>query len=372
MVLSEISQRKMRSGGVAAIAMTALIATPLRADFSYTEKMQVTGGSLQSVMKIAGAFSKQAREANGVIVSTVSIKGNRMARVSAQQMEIIDLDKEMVTDIDLAKKQYQVMTFAQMRQQMEAAMAKAQQQPKGGTESGNAQAPDIKFEVHVRNTGAAKQVAGLSSQEAILTMAMNATDKKSGQAGSFAITNDMWMVPEIPGYDEVREFYRKYAEKMGRVFNAQFNPAMMAQYRGAGEGMAELVKEMSKLKGVPVQQVTRIGMTTDGKPLPAASEAALPETRGPEMPSAGEIARQSAAAAIASRLGGFGGLGGFGAKKKKAEAPAEPAAGGPPTQATQAVLIETTTEVTGFSRTAEEANFAVPAGYRRTEFKEIE
>ena len=370
MILSGISTTKMRNGGVAAIAITALLTSPLYADFSYTEKTQVTGGSLQSVLKVAGVFSRQAREANTAIVSTVSIKGNRMSRVSAQRTEIIDLDKETVTDIDNLKKQYQVITFAQMRQQMETAMAKAQQQPRGGTAGAGAQAPDIKFEVHVRNTGAAKQVAGLSSQESILTMAMNATDMKSGQTGSFAITNDMWMVPEIPGYDEVRDFYRKYAEKMGKVFSPAFSPTVMAQYRGAGEGMAELVKEMSKLKGVPVQQVTRMGTTTDGKPLPASSEAALPETKGPEMPTAGEVAQQSAAAAIASRLGGFGGLGGFG-RKKKAEAPAEPM-GDATAQATQAVLIETTTEVTGFARTADEANFAIPAAYRQTDFKETQ
>jgi len=43
--------------------------------------------------------------------------------------------------------------------------------------------------------------------------------------------------------------------------------------------MSEMAKEMSKLKGIPVEQIMRIGATANGEPLPAASA-------GPEMPSA--------------------------------------------------------------------------------------
>jgi len=32
-------------------------------------------------------------------------------------------------------------------------------------------------------------------------MELEATDLQSGQTGNLAITNDIWMTPEIPGYD---------------------------------------------------------------------------------------------------------------------------------------------------------------------------
>jgi hypothetical protein len=77
------------------------------------------------------------------------------------------------------------------------------------------------------------------------------------------------------------------------VFGDVFKPLMAAMQPGSGEGMAEMVKEMSKLKGVPVMQVMRMGSTANGEALPAASEAPLPASNGPEMPSAGDVAKQS-------------------------------------------------------------------------------
>jgi len=357
--------------GLLVAVSAALATTSAYADFTYTETTQITGGSMLQLMKMAGTFSKAARQAGGPVVSTIAIKGNRMTRVGQQRTEIIDLDRETVTMIDHQKQQYTVMTFEQMRQQIEKAMqrAKEQQQKNAPQQQDTASNTEVKFDVHVRNTGVTKDVAGLNTSEAILTMTMDATDKTSGQTGSMAITNDLWLAPEIPGYDEVKDFYRRYAEKMKIVFNGGLNPAMLAQYPGAGQGMADMIKEMSKLKGIPVLQVMRMGMTVNGATLPAASEAPLPPPGpSPEMPSAGDVAQQSAASAIASRMGGLaGGFGGFG-HKKKADPP--PAAEQDNTQtanpATAAVLIESNTALAGFSQApAEESMFAVPAGYKQ-------
>jgi hypothetical protein len=359
------------------IFFVALASSAAHADFTYTETTQITGGSMMQLMKMAGTFSKTARQAGEPVVSTIAIKGNRMTRVGPQRTEIIDLDRETITSIDHQKRQYTTMTFEQMRQQIEKAMQKAkEEQQKKPADQDAASDTDVKFQVHVRNTGATKQVSGLSAAESILTMAMDATDKTSGQTGSIAITNDLWLASEIPGYDEVKDFYRRYAEKMKVVFNGAFNPAMFAQYPGAGQGMADMVKEMSKLKGTPVLQVMRMGTTVNGAPLPAASEAPLPPPgASPAMPSAGDVAgdaaQQTATSAVASRMGSLGGLagglGGFGRKKKKADpapAPEEAEAATPP--ATAAVLIESNTQLTGFSQTAaDESMFVVPAGYKQ-------
>lgn len=363
---------------VAGLLATASAAA--HADFTYTETTQITGGSIMQLMKVAGTFSKAARQTGEPIVSTVIVKGNRMTRITPQQTEIIDLDRETVTIIDPQKRQYTVMTFEQMRRQMEKAMQKAKEEQKKAPEPEQPAASntDLKFNVHVRNTGAAKEVAGLNATESILTMAMDATDKTSGQTGSLAITNDLWLAPEIPGYSEVQDFYRRYAEKMRVVFSGALNPAMLAQYPGAGQGMADMVKEMSKLKGIPVLQVMRMGTTANGEPLPAASEAPLPPPSAP--PSAGEVAQdaaqQSAASAISSRMGSLGGLagglGGFGKKKKAAPASTEDAQ--PATaSATAAVLVESNTQLTGFSQASvDDSKFDVPAGYKLVESKNLD
>lgn len=264
------------------------------------------------------------------------------------------------------------MTFEQMKQQIEAAAAKMKEQQAKSQPASAPEQPstvDVSFKIHVRNTGQTKDVSGLNTSESIMTMNMDATDKSSGQTGSLAITNDMWLAPAIPGYEEVAEFYRKFALKMGTVFSSAINPAILAQYQGASKGMAQMTEEMSKLKGTPVMQVMRVGMTRDGQPLPAASEAPLPPPpAGPAMPSAGDVAQQTASSAIASKLGGFG-LGGFGKKKKADPPPADTDSAGTAAQPPSSVLVETNTQVGGFSRTVNEANFAIPAGFGLIQMK---
>ncbi len=304
----------------AVLGVLATLASPVAfADFTYTETTQITGGSIVAMMKMAGAFSKQARQAGEPIVSTVMVKGNRMTRINAQRTEIVDLDRETITS----------------------------------------------------NTGATRDVSGLNASEAILTMAVDATDKDSGQTGALAITNDMWLAPDIPGYDEAREFHKRYATKLGVVFSGGINQSMLAMQPGAGQGLADMVKEMSKLKGIPVLQVMRMGTTANGALLPAASAAPLPApAASPAMPSAGEVAQESATSAIAGKFG-LGGFGGFG-KKKKADpqpaAAADQAQGAAP--ATAAVLVESNTEMTSFSQaTVDSSRFDVPPGYKQVDAK---
>ncbi len=92
---------------------------------------------------------------------------------------------------------------------------------------------------------------------------------------------------------------------------------MLPQNPGAGQALEDMGKEMQKLEGVPVMQIMRMGTTANGQPLPAASEAPLPPDTTPAMPSAGDVAKQSAASALTSHFG----LGGFGHKSSKNDPP---------------------------------------------------
>src|SRR5260370_24132703 len=113
--------RASQSVKFAILAVTLVIPSCLLDDYTYQQTTQITGGSLLSMMKMAGAFSSQARKAGDPVVSTIYLKDNRMARVSADSTEIIDLDKETITRIDNLKHTYTVVTFQQMKEQMEHA-----------------------------------------------------------------------------------------------------------------------------------------------------------------------------------------------------------------------------------------------------------
>lgn len=357
-----------------ALGLSLLLPTAALGDFQYQETTQITGGSLVGMMKFASHFSKQAKDVGAPVVSSVYVQGNRMARIDPQTIQIIDLDAETITNVDLQKHTYTQMTFEQMRQQFELAVqhAKAEQAKQQTTAPQSQQTPDnlqVSFKVNVRNTGATKQVSGVGANEAILTMEMIGTNTTNGQQGAFAITNDMWMAPEIPGYDELREFQQKFAAKLGEAFSGSgLSATLTAMQPAAAQGMSDMVKEMSKLKGIPVEQIMRMGATANGEPLPAASEAPLPpSSSGPEMPSAKDVAQQSASNAIASKLGSFGigGFGGFGHKKQAPPPPPTDDATNTTQQPpTATVLMESKTELSGFSSTPiDSGKFSVPAGF---------
>jgi hypothetical protein len=88
------------------------------------------------------------------------------------------------------------------------------------------------------------------------------------------------------------------------------------------------------------------------------------------MPSGSVVAKQSAASALTSRLGGLGGFGGFG-RKKKEQADTQPSNQNPnqdskTPQATSAVLMESQITTSGFSTDpVDPSHFEVPTGYKQ-------
>jgi hypothetical protein len=342
------------------------------ADYTYQQTTQLTGGSMLSMVKSVGFLSSQARHAGDPVVSSIYLKDNRLANVSAESIEIIDLDKETITHIDVHAKTYTVMTFDQIKQQI-ANMRQQMEKQQASQPAAPAQPaadPNVKmsFDVKVRKTGAQKEISGLQSSEAILTMTMTATtaatDQQSQQSGAMAVTNDMWMVPAIPGYEHVREFYRRMGEKMADASQGlgyDFS-RMLAQNPGAGVALGDMAKEMQKLDGVPIMQVMRVGTTLNGQPLPAASEAPLPPP--PAGPSGGDVAKQGLSSAISSRIPGFGGFG----KKKQQDPPPDQGQNSGQAQPTSSILMETQITTSNFSSApVDPSHFEIPAGYKQVQ-----
>jgi hypothetical protein len=352
---------------VAALSL-ALPLTMHAGDYTYQQTTQITGGSLLHMMKTVGMFSSQARHMGDPVVSTIYLKDNRLANVSAETIQIIDLDKETITDIDVQKKTYTVMTFAQMKQAMENARAQMEKQAasKPSQPAANPDAQNVKmsFDVKVRNTGAQKQISGLQSSESIMTLMMKATDSQTQQSGNMSVTNDMWMVPEVPGYSQVSDFYQRFGAKMADAsvgLGFDFSK-MLAQNPAAGEALNDMAGEMQKLRGVPIMQVMRMGTTANGQPLPAASEAPLPADASPASPSAGQVAK----AGISSMIPGH-----FGFGKKKDNPPeknADQNSNSGQGQPTSAILMETQITTSNFSSApVDPSHFEVPAGYRQVQ-----
>jgi hypothetical protein len=352
---------------ICAAGAALLSAASLLADFQYQQTTKITGGALAGFMKFAGAFSKKVNEP---MTSTVYVKGNRMAHIDGRMGSIIDLDKETITSIDFEKKTYSVMTFAQMKQAFQDAMAKMKEQPQQ-KDGANV---DLSVKASVKETGKTREISGYNTKGYIMTLMMEGTDQKSGQTGAMGVTSDMWLAPDISGYQEVRDFHRRMGEKLGMMMGGGIMDRMQLMQPQLGKGLLEAAKEMSKMKGIPVLTVMRMGGTQNGQPLPAASEA--PDAAKSQGPSAGEVAGQTAGNAAGNsiesrlgRLGGLGGLGGFGRKKKQEEPQQQQeqtqAQSGQPGSG---ILIESTTESSGFSASPVDASkFETPAGFKEVQ-----
>lgn len=298
-----------------------------------------------SMMKMAGTFSKDARKANEPILSTTAVRGNRMVHKTADMTQIIDLDQQTITRIHTAGRTYSVMTFEQMKQAMDDMSKKMQ---KAGNDAQRAPDgkrgvnPDIKYDVSIKDTGQTRMIAGNEAHERILTLTMKGSDAQSGAQGALDMTTDMWIAPRVAGYDEIREFYRRMSSKIAWTPNAPMGLGRPDMARA----MQELSKEGSKLEGMPVLQIMKMGGSMDG--VPTERQTAPPPT-----------ASDALSGAIAGRLG----LGGLGKRKPKQQDQTEPQTG-----SVSGSLMEMTMEVTRFSRgPADPSLFEVPAGFSKVD-----
>ena len=337
-------------------AVMTLAGSSLLADFTYQETSTITGGMMMSMMRIAGAFNKQAREP---IQSTIAVKGDKMVHRTATTASVIDLSSGTITHIDFQKKQYSVMTFEEMNQMMQQMAQKSQKRDK--SDKG-----EMKFKVSAKATDKSKQVAGLEAKEMIMKMEMEmeATDKDTGQTqkGGMTVTMDMWIAPGVPGYREVRDFHRRMAEKLN------WNPGgnMFAANPQVSGGMAEVYKEVAKVDGMPVQQLISMGMAGQPGAADGGAAPAQQQTQQQQSQQQPQAERPSVGGALGGALGGRFGLG----RKKQADQPADGSTSGgqAPGSGAPGSLLEMTTELSSFSANAVDPSlFEVPAGFKKVE-----
>jgi hypothetical protein len=391
---------------VGAIGVMLLVNQCLLADASFQSTYQITGGTLVDALKGQAFIGKAVGKMFAPTNTLTMVHGNQKAVVTKDSMEITDLDQETITHVDMTNKTYSVITFAQMRQafanmpkqmdqaqtQMKQAQAQMKQQ-QGQMPANNLQ---TSFEVTAKNTGVSKVVNGVTAQEQIITMSMKVTDPNAAATNStnsvtYVVTTDAWIAPDPPAVKEIQDFDLRAAKKMMEgvdmsafitSMKASSNAGMAGMFSsqpGAADAMAQMGKEMAKLKGTHVMEVTSMGGSGVGPNAPPASAAAPPAANSTGSV-AGQVATDTAtqtAAGEAGKLGVFGSalsnsaIGAF-RKKKAAPAPtpapaATPAAAPGGTQATQsAVLMETTNQETDFSMEAVPPSaFQIPKGFKR-------
>lgn len=336
------------------LAIAALALTPLHADFSFQETTKITGGSLTKMMRFIPGAGK-ALEAK---TSYVYLKGDRLAHVFPDSMSIIDLANETMTEVNLEKKTYATITFAEMREAMEK-MAARMDEAMAKNKKSNEPAPQFDMQVNVKRTGQTRTISGLETREYIMQVAMAAQAQPgTTPVGLSEVESDMWITTKIPGYDEVQAFYLRMAKQIN--FSPNMNPLLMQQ-RGSGEGMKKMAEEMAKLDGTPVMTITRV----KGTSAMAAAMGGGGNSEG--RSSAGEDKPRFGGGLTGMAAGGI--MGGLRRKNKDKEAPksedsAAPAAPAPGND----VMMEMHSESANYSNASiPAAKLDVPAGFQKVD-----
>lgn len=340
----------MRTRPALALLSAALLAVPaiVAADVKTQERTQVKfEGALGRMMNFFGG--KAAREG---IVNTVALKGNRLLTTTGENGEIIDLGEEKVYTLDLKNKSYSVVTFAQMRQKMEEAMAKAQKDAEAAKpepEKQDPSQPKKEFEVDftIADGAGAKQVAGMDTKESVATITVREKGKTLEESGGFVLETHLWMTPRVAALQELADFRMKYAQKVYGQMMAQAGANMtqaMAMYPQMKDALAKLADESKKLKGTPL-----------------LTESIFIAVASPDAQSARADQKSEPAPGIGGLIGG---LGRFGRGKRD-----QPAGGGTPTVAGggapgRTTIMTTSTETLQIAPAATDADVALPAGLK--------
>jgi hypothetical protein len=247
-----------------ALSLVVLGAGAAQADVKTRDRNQVKfEGMLGRMMGMFGG--KAVKEG---IVATNAVKGDRKVTINDTTGRIVDLGEEKVYELDLKKKSYTVVTFAELRQQLKEAQEKAQRDAEKAAkeEAGKEKekepekkAPEMDVDFDVKETGQKKSIAGYDAREVVMTITVREKGRTVEDRGGLIVTSDIWLGPEIPAMKELAEFEMRYWKAIAPEapgMSPEQLAAVVAMYPLVKQGMDRLNREQVNMKGTPLTTVT--------------------------------------------------------------------------------------------------------------------
>src|SRR5262245_9347038 len=285
---------------------------------------------------LGGIINRMAGGGDGSASTTV--RGNRMSTIGENVGQIVDLSEEKIYVLDMKKKEYKVITFAEMRQQMEEMKKNLQQQQQSMNPEDKKALEDagkqLEFDADVKETGEKKNIAGQDTRQVIMTITMREKGKTLEEGGGMVMTNDMWLAPKVPAMDELYAFYVKYFKAVfGGTFtgmDASQTNAITAFLPGFTAMAEKMAAETKKLEGTSIMNTMTIEGVKSAEQMKAAASQQQQSSGG------------GVSGAIAGRL--MRGRGGSTQQRTKA--------------------LTSTREILSIATTASDADVAIPAGFK--------
>lgn len=341
-----------------ALTIGALLCGGTQADVTIEEKMSVGGAGMMKMMNMSGKTVTVVAGTRARTDSDLTFESGMMrtlARGAGQSSEIVRLDQDTMYSLDTRKKTYTETTFAERRAEMQQAMEQAQkgqasqQQATSGVDESECEWSEPKADV--TRTGEKATIAGYNAERVTVMATQSCTNKKTNEVCDFGLMLDQWVAADFKASEEVQNYHKEYAERMGFGATASRDFAERAQSMfGRYEGLwQEVATKMSQIKGHPVKSSFGLGV---GGPSCQSTQETQAEG-GPASP-------PSLGGALGGALGGM-----FGKKKKEAEPAPAPVA--PQTMPGGLMpLMTVSTELVSVNTGAvDPAVFEIPAGYKK-------
>ena len=326
----------------------------LKADVKTDEKTLVKfEGMLGKVVGIFGG--KAAREG---VKSSVAVRGDRMATFNDTTGNIVDLKEEKIYDIDVKKKSYRVVTFAELRKQIEDAQKKAaEEMKKAQAENKTAQqAPppssdqkQMEVDFSLKESGQTKQVNGFDTKEFVMTVTMREKGKTLEESGGLVLTSNIWEAPKIAAMNEIAEFQIRFAKAIATPMiqgaSQEEMASAMAMYPMMKDAIARARTEAVKMNGTPILTTTTV------EAVQSAEQIAQSQQQQQSGSTSSGSTPTNPTAAVGSLLGGL---------MKRGQKPNNAAAAAPG----HATIMTTTTEVLKVGTTVVDPDLSIPAGFK--------
>lgn len=312
------------------VLVTSLTAPALLADVKTQQREAMKFEGL-----LGGMLSRAAGGSDGKTF-TVAVKGDRMSRLDQDGGQIVDLAGEQIHTVDLRRKEYRTMTFAELRKQLEEAQAQLakqrQQMDPAAAQKASEAASQVEYDVSVRETGQRKSIAGTDTHETVLTLTMRAKGQTLEDGGGMVATSTFWLAPRVAALDELQAFNMRFAKALfgssGGGMNPQQLNALSALLPGIGTVMTRVSEETAKLNGTPLASTLLIESVKSAAEMKAAAPPAS---------------------------GGGGGLGGMLAgRMMRGRGQAQP----------RSTVMTATNETLSIATAATDADVAIPAGFK--------
>lgn len=385
--------RFLRPAAIATAAAGLSLVGPITVDaqtrsLTWTETTQLeVPGSLGTILRLTGATDPVTSQ------NALHLQGSTLIQETDGSTVVNDLSTGEWITIDHQARTYTRMSFADMVEMSDQAMAEMRSAAAGAQAESQAELErsqqeaqaEIQIRISAESTGERQQIGGHDATRHFLIAEFESTGAPEGvedepEGGTMFFLTELWQTSTIPGESEIyaewarslasNPEYRQLAEALSESITETGDvlaTSLAAWDPSVSAGMAEVAQEMEKIDGTTVRSILTVAIVPQGVTPDRDELLAWQPSSG--MNIGGAVAGAARGAVADAARGALGGLGRglLGGRGRAPEPEPEPAQAEPSVQAL--MRMTTTREDINYRESNEDVLSTVMA--RIADYREV-